>query len=91
MPLTLSGFPPDSVNAYLIRDHEGYTIVDTGVDSEPSVQSVNEQLAEIGASMKDIKRAILTHSHIDHLGLIPRLIQDYHTQIYIHQKEIRPY
>ena len=49
MPLTLSGFSPDTVNTYLIRDHNGYTIIDTGWDTPPSIQSFEKQMDEIGA------------------------------------------
>ncbi len=86
--LTLSGFSPGSVNTYLIRDNGGFVIIDTGWDAPPSVQSLGKQLAEIGAGLPDIKRAIITHCHIDHLGLISRLKRLYQTKIYLHQKEM---
>lgn len=86
--LTLSGFSPGSVNTYLIRDKSGYTIIDTGWDAPASLQSLKKQLAEIGSGLPDIKRAIITHCHIDHFGLISRLQHSYQARIYLHQKEM---
>jgi glyoxylase-like metal-dependent hydrolase (beta-lactamase superfamily II) len=88
VPLTLSGFSPDTVNTYLIRDDNGFTMVDTGWDSPPAVESTEKQLAEIGARLSDIHRVIVTHCHIDHFGMSPRLKNDYGTRICIHRHEL---
>jgi glyoxylase-like metal-dependent hydrolase (beta-lactamase superfamily II) len=88
MPLTLSGFSPDTVNTYLIREDDGFTMVDTGWDSPPAVESTERQLAEIGARLSDIKRVIVTHCHIDHFGMCPRLKNDYGARIFIHGNEL---
>jgi len=88
MPLTLSGFSPDTVNTYLIREDDGFTMIDTGWDSPPAVESTERQMADIGAHLSDIKRAIVTHCHIDHFGMSPRLKNDYGTRICIHRNEM---
>jgi glyoxylase-like metal-dependent hydrolase (beta-lactamase superfamily II) len=85
--LTLSGFSPGSVNIYLIRTDDGYLAIDTGWDSPPSFQSLEKHLAEIGARFTDIKQVIVTHCHIDHLGMIVRLKQSHNAKIYFHQNE----
>ncbi len=86
--LTLSGFNPGSVNTYLIKTDSGYTSIDTGWDSPPSVQSFEAQLQEIGAHFSDINQVIVTHCHLDHMGLIARLKQTHNIQIYFHQDEL---
>jgi glyoxylase-like metal-dependent hydrolase (beta-lactamase superfamily II) len=86
--LTLSGFNPDSVNVYLIRTENGFLSVDTGWDSPPSVKSMQDQMHEIGASFSDINQIVITHCHIDHLGMIPRIKNISNAKIYIHEKEI---
>jgi glyoxylase-like metal-dependent hydrolase (beta-lactamase superfamily II) len=88
MPLTLSGFSPDTVNTYLVRDGSSYTMVDTGWDSPPALESIENQLSEIGAHLSDVKRAIATHCHTDHFGLFPRLKNDYKAQVCIHKNEL---
>jgi glyoxylase-like metal-dependent hydrolase (beta-lactamase superfamily II) len=86
--LTLSGFSPDSVNMYLIKTDDGFLSIDTGWDSPPSLKSLEDQLAEIGASLTDIKQVIITHCHIDHLGMIVRLKKLSNPKLYIHYKEM---
>jgi glyoxylase-like metal-dependent hydrolase (beta-lactamase superfamily II) len=88
MTLTLSGFNPDSVNTYIIKTPDGLVSIDTGWDSPPAVQSMQEQLAEIGATTADIHQVIATHCHIDHMGLVPRLKRENNIQFYMHEKEI---
>jgi glyoxylase-like metal-dependent hydrolase (beta-lactamase superfamily II) len=88
MTLTLSGFNPGSVNVYLIKTDSGYISIDTGWDSPPSVRSMEKQLAEIGASISDIEQVIITHCHIDHLGMIARLKKSQNVKIYLHRNEI---
>jgi glyoxylase-like metal-dependent hydrolase (beta-lactamase superfamily II) len=88
MTLTLSGFNPGSINVYLIRDKEGYTIIDTGWDSPPSVQSMEEQLAEYNIRLVDIKRVIVTHCHVDHLGMTGSFKKSHNATIYLHQNEL---
>jgi glyoxylase-like metal-dependent hydrolase (beta-lactamase superfamily II) len=87
MNLPLSGFNPDSVNIYLIETPAGFTCIDTGWDSEPAFQSMEEQIAEIGATISDIKEVILTHCHIDHMGMIIRFKKSFPVKLYLHEKE----
>jgi glyoxylase-like metal-dependent hydrolase (beta-lactamase superfamily II) len=87
--LTLSGFAPGSVNIYLIRIDDGFLSIDTGWDSPPSLESLQEQLSEIGAGLSDIKQVIITHCHIDHLGMVPRLKILNNSKVYIHENELQ--
>jgi glyoxylase-like metal-dependent hydrolase (beta-lactamase superfamily II) len=86
--LTLSGFNPESVNIYLIKTNDGLISIDSGWDSAPSVRSLEEQLAEIGARIPDIRKVIVTHCHIDHMGLAHRLKQQFNIRVYMHEKEM---
>ncbi len=56
------------VNAYLIKGDKGYLIVDTGLNPNTTVNSLKSQMAEIGASLKDISQIVCTHIHPDHTG-----------------------
>jgi glyoxylase-like metal-dependent hydrolase (beta-lactamase superfamily II) len=44
--------------------------VDAGPNSGRSLDELQRQLAELGHSLEDIELIILTHQHIDHLGLV---------------------
>jgi glyoxylase-like metal-dependent hydrolase (beta-lactamase superfamily II) len=87
MPLTLSGFTPDSVNMYVIQTSEGLISIDTGWDSPQAMESMQKQLGEIGATFSDIKKVLVTHCHIDHLGMVTGLKKNYGTQYWLHYKD----
>ena len=62
-------FAVGRVNCYLIED-EPLTLVDTGPNSGKALDELEHQLAERGHSIDDLELVILTHQHIDHLGLV---------------------
>ena len=62
-------FAVGRVNCYLIED-KPLTLVDTGPNSGKSLDELEHQLADLGRSIADVELVILTHQHIDHLGLV---------------------
>jgi glyoxylase-like metal-dependent hydrolase (beta-lactamase superfamily II) len=62
-------FAVGRVNCYLIED-EPLTLVDTGPNSGKSLDELEHQLADLGYAIADLGLVILTHQHIDHLGLV---------------------
>ena len=57
------------VNCYLLED-EPLTLIDTGPNSGKALDELEHQLAEHGRSIEELELVILTHQHIDHLGLV---------------------
>jgi glyoxylase-like metal-dependent hydrolase (beta-lactamase superfamily II) len=57
------------VNVYLIED-EPLTLVDAGPNSGRSLDELQRGLAAFGHTIDDMELVILTHQHIDHLGLV---------------------
>ncbi|MCG7334573.1 MBL fold metallo-hydrolase [Sporosarcina sp. ACRSM] len=53
------------VNCYLLKGLNGYTVIDTGTDSEEA----KERWKQVLASGIVIEKVVLTHTHIDHIGL----------------------
>ncbi len=53
-------------NPYLIVDSDGLTLIDTGLPG--SHKKILKYLTERGYSAKDLKRIILTHADLDHVG-----------------------
>jgi glyoxylase-like metal-dependent hydrolase (beta-lactamase superfamily II) len=62
-------FAVGRVNCYLIEDRP-LTLVDTGPNSGKALDELQRQLAEHSHSIEDVEMVILTHQHIDHLGLV---------------------
>jgi glyoxylase-like metal-dependent hydrolase (beta-lactamase superfamily II) len=56
------------VNCYLIEG-EPLTLIDTGPNSGKALDELQHQIAERGNSIEDLELVILTHQHIDHIGL----------------------
>ncbi len=56
------------VNTYLIED-DPLTLIDTGANSGKGLDELEHQMAEHGHSIEDLELLILTHQHIDHIGL----------------------
>jgi len=57
------------VNCYLIDD-EPLTLIDTGPNSGTSLDELERALAEHGRAVEDLGLIVITHQHMDHLGLL---------------------
>ena len=62
-------FAVGRVNCYLIED-EPLTLVDTGPNSGKSLDELEQGLAARGHSVAELELIVLTHQHMDHLGLL---------------------
>ena len=62
-------FAVGRVNVYLIED-EPLTLVDAGPNSGTSLDALQRGIASLGHSLEDIELVVVTHHHIDHLGLV---------------------
>jgi glyoxylase-like metal-dependent hydrolase (beta-lactamase superfamily II) len=62
-------FQVGRVNCYLVDD-EPLTLIDAGPNSGKALDELEHQLEAIGHRIEDIELVILTHQHIDHLGLV---------------------
>ena len=70
----------DHVNIYLIRDHDGWVIVDAGISSEQARQAWEGYFS---GPLKDfhITKILVTHHHPDHIGLAGWLCQRFHAPL----------
>jgi glyoxylase-like metal-dependent hydrolase (beta-lactamase superfamily II) len=62
-------FAVGRVNLYLIED-DPLTLVDAGPNSGTSLDELERQLRALGRSIEDLERIVITHQHIDHIGLV---------------------
>jgi len=61
-------FPVGPVNAYL-AEGEPLTLIDTGPKDDATRAALAAALKVHGHRLEDIRRIILTHHHVDHVGL----------------------
>ena len=57
------------VNCYLIDD-DPLTLVDCGPNSGKALDELEQQLAGLNRRIEDLQRIVITHQHLDHLGLV---------------------
>jgi glyoxylase-like metal-dependent hydrolase (beta-lactamase superfamily II) len=57
------------VNCYLVED-DPLTLVDAGPNSATSLTVLEAALGEHGRRIEDLERIVITHQHIDHIGLV---------------------
>jgi glyoxylase-like metal-dependent hydrolase (beta-lactamase superfamily II) len=62
-------FPLKNVNCYLVREDDGWSMVDTGLHDGPAFEAWDAAFRELQIGAHDIRRIILTHAHPDHYGL----------------------
>jgi glyoxylase-like metal-dependent hydrolase (beta-lactamase superfamily II) len=66
-------FAVGRVNVYLIED-EPLTLVDAGPNSGTSFDELQRGLAGLGRSLEEIELVLVTHEHLDHLGLVSLVV-----------------
>jgi glyoxylase-like metal-dependent hydrolase (beta-lactamase superfamily II) len=81
-------FAVGRVNCYLIDD-EPLTLVDTGPNSGKALDELQNQLKELGHSIDDIELVILTHQHIDHVGLVEIIVEHSGAEVAALDKAVR--
>lgn len=67
-------FAVGRVNCYLIED-EPLTLLDAGPNSATSLTALQAALRERGHAVEDLQRIVVTHQHIDHIGLVQILAE----------------
>jgi glyoxylase-like metal-dependent hydrolase (beta-lactamase superfamily II) len=55
-------------NSVYVIVSDPVTLIDTGIATDKAFQTLKSGLAAHGISISDVRRVILTHKHIDHIG-----------------------
>lgn len=76
------------VNVYLLRDGDHFTLIDTGLQTPESRETLNEKLAAMNAPVDRINRILVTHIHPDHFGLAGELRDRAGAELVIHRLEV---
>jgi glyoxylase-like metal-dependent hydrolase (beta-lactamase superfamily II) len=74
-------------NWYLIRDQQRFTLVDGGLPGY--WHQLRSVLGDLNASIEDIDAVLITHAHLDHLGLVERVRRESGATVYMHPADTR--
>ncbi len=73
------------VNCYLIEEGNDLTLVDGAM---PGFRpQLNAYLQSRGRSIKDITDVILTHAHVDHVGMVEQIREDAGATVHVHVRD----
>ncbi len=86
----LDGYLPDSHMYVIGIPADGdFTLVDCGLMDKGSYKL--EQIDKCGVPLKQVKRIIMTHTHLDHIGCLPELLEAIpHAEVWMHKDEAVP-
>ncbi len=80
-------FMPDS-HVYILGEADSHdlTMVDAGLFGKGTKKV--EAIKKAGIRLADIKRVIMTHTHLDHLGALKEIIKEMpHIELWVHRAE----
>ncbi|MES0873185.1 MBL fold metallo-hydrolase [Sinimarinibacterium thermocellulolyticum] len=83
MPLP---FALDHINVWALRDGDGWTLVDTGMQSRATAKAWDEAFAGALAGLP-VTRVICTHMHPDHIGMAGWLTRRFACKLWITRLE----
>ncbi len=67
-------FAVGRINCYLIEG-DPLTLIDSGPRSQPSLAELESMVSEAGHSIEQIGLVVVTHQHIDHIGLVDTVVR----------------
>jgi glyoxylase-like metal-dependent hydrolase (beta-lactamase superfamily II) len=83
MPLP---FALDHINLWLLRDEGGWTLVDAGLNSQPT-RDLWERILAWALPQGAVRRVIVTHYHPDHFGLAGWLTRRFGVELWMSEGE----
>lgn len=80
-------FPVGPVNVHLIEG-DPLTLVDTGPRVGSVLEALLAKLSDLGYAPGDIEQIVVTHSHADHIGQAPALVESSNAPVLGHYLEL---
>ena len=72
--LPMAGNPMRYINGYLVENDDGPALIDCGWKADDVFATLEAGLASCGYAIRDVRRLLVTHFHMDHYGLAGRLL-----------------
>jgi glyoxylase-like metal-dependent hydrolase (beta-lactamase superfamily II) len=81
-------FQVGAVNVFLIKQ-DPPILVDAGLKSEHSYDLLTCKLRDHGVTVRDIGTVLVTHGHVDHVGLLAQIVEESGAETYAHPYAVR--
>jgi glyoxylase-like metal-dependent hydrolase (beta-lactamase superfamily II) len=79
------GSPEGSNSAYFLPAHG--TLVDPGPPGDAAFGRLRRGIESAGYGLRDIDHGVVTHWHVDHVGLAPRVAEEADATIHMHERD----
>lgn len=77
-----------SVNFFLLKERGTLYLIDAGMNDEACWNALLHTLEVNDLSLGDLTGIILTHHHIDHIGLVDRIVSHHPIPVFVHKEAI---
>jgi len=85
LPLQLAG-RNEIIYPVAVLEDSSITLIDTGLPGQ--VALIRKALEDLGGSLEQVRRIILTHQDIDHIGSLPELVRLTGAEVWAHAAEV---
>ena len=77
---------PPWVNVYVIEAGDGLLMIDCGTDWEEGRQAIRNGFAELGLTESSVHTLVVSHLHLDHVGMSKRLVDEWGCRFVMHER-----
>ncbi|UQZ35265.1 MBL fold metallo-hydrolase [Paenibacillus sp. PK3_47] len=87
VPMLSPVFGPTEIFPVLLKDADGLTLIDTGMFGQ--YEALVQAIRDAGEQLSDIKRIIITHQDIDHIGNLAVLARELPgVRLFVHPEDL---
>jgi glyoxylase-like metal-dependent hydrolase (beta-lactamase superfamily II) len=86
VPAPLPFKSPAWVNTYVVEAGDGLLLLDCGTDWEPGRVAIGEGFRVLGLEESAVHTLVVSHLHLDHVGMSGRLIREWGCRFVMHER-----
>lgn len=86
IPAPLPFKSPPIVNTYAVESGDGLLLLDCGTDWKPGRDALRDGFASLGLSEDAVHTLVVSHLHLDHVGMSKRLIDEWNCEFVMHER-----